>query len=535
MTRSSLPARRPELTTKFRSVFWAFPPRLASDTRGVTLPLVAASITALIGFTGLGVETGLWYAMKRQNQSAADVAALSGALELAAGQTSGLTAASTYPDICGLAERDAARNNFSFNSFTCPTTSPACTNPSSGQMCANNPPVLGANAGNANYVEVILAQQQNTLFANLFLPRVTIKTRAVAFVNTNNSVCLLTLGSSSSKFKGCKSGFSICGVGNASITAPGCSIVADGTTANALDLQGSVSIDVTCSSPCTSGTISTAGNISLTGSASTNPTAKAFQQVLPDPYASLTHAVLVANMPTTACAAPTSSIVGGVTWWIYPSGCKVSGSSLTQSNIVLSGDDQISGGLTVGGKQTVLLNAGTTGNAGTYWITDGDLNVSGTLGCTFGASTPPETSCDVASGAGITIILTTAQASGGQIGTVAMPPGNTSTSLSAPTASTTATFKGDLIIQDSNGIPPKTTYTTTQTDFQGTPSAIFTGLVYLPNVQMNAVGNASLGGAGCLVLVVQSLTMTGNPQLNTTGCAAAGVTTPVLRTIALTE
>ena len=157
------------MTTKFRSVFWAFPRRLASDTRGATLALVAASITALIGFTGLGVETGLWYAMKRQNQSAADVAALSGAFELLAGQSNGLSQNTVYPDICNLAERDAARNDFTFNSFTCPTTTPACTSPPTGQMCANNPPVLGISAGNNNAVEVILSQQQNALFANLFL------------------------------------------------------------------------------------------------------------------------------------------------------------------------------------------------------------------------------------------------------------------------------------------------------------------------------------------------------------------------------
>src|SRR5438045_1721252 len=85
-----------QMTAKLRSVFWAFPQRLASDTRGVTLPLVAASITALIGFTGLAVESGYWYAIKRYNQSAADVAALSGAMEKAGGKT--------YPDICNLAK-----------------------------------------------------------------------------------------------------------------------------------------------------------------------------------------------------------------------------------------------------------------------------------------------------------------------------------------------------------------------------------------------------------------------------------------------
>jgi hypothetical protein len=105
------------------------PRRLLRDTRGTTLVLVALMITALIGFTGLGVETGLWYAIKRQNQSAADVAALSGAFELLAGQGSGLTATQVYPNICGFAQRDATRNGFTFASFTCPTSTSACTSP----------------------------------------------------------------------------------------------------------------------------------------------------------------------------------------------------------------------------------------------------------------------------------------------------------------------------------------------------------------------------------------------------------------------
>ena len=63
-------------------------------------------------------------------------------------------------------------------------------------MCVNNPPVLGDPGvlGNNNAVEVILAQQQNTLFANLFLPNVTIDTRAVAAINVLNNPCILALG-----------------------------------------------------------------------------------------------------------------------------------------------------------------------------------------------------------------------------------------------------------------------------------------------------------------------------------------------------
>src|SRR5690349_13639691 len=159
------------MTVKTRSEARAICHRLARDACGAILPLVALSLSALIGFTGLGVETGFWYAIKWQNQSAADVAALSSAFELLAGKS--------YPDICGFAKRDAARNNFTFVSFTCPTTSPGCTSPSSGQMCVNNPPQLGLNAGQSNAVEVILAQRQNALFASLYLANVTIDTRAV--------------------------------------------------------------------------------------------------------------------------------------------------------------------------------------------------------------------------------------------------------------------------------------------------------------------------------------------------------------------
>jgi Flp pilus assembly protein TadG len=142
--------------------------RLLHDNRGVTLVLFALAATVLLGVTALGVETGLWYAVKRQDQSAADAAALSGAYERAAGQP--------YSQICGQAKHDAAANGFTFQSYSCPNSSPACTSPSSGQMCANNPPVIGSYDDKA--VEVILNRQQNTYLANLFLPSVTISTRA---------------------------------------------------------------------------------------------------------------------------------------------------------------------------------------------------------------------------------------------------------------------------------------------------------------------------------------------------------------------
>jgi hypothetical protein len=182
---------------------------------------VALAATVLIGFVGLGVETGMWYAVKRQDQSAADAAAISGAYEVAAGQA--------YSDICALAKRDAAANGFTFQSYTCPSTSPGCTNPSSGQMCANNPPASCTGADCDHKVEVVLNRQENTLFANLFLSNVTIGSRAVAKVNLPGYTCDLSLA---------KTGTGISVQGSGTLNLTGCGMAANSSDAAAISFGG---------------------------------------------------------------------------------------------------------------------------------------------------------------------------------------------------------------------------------------------------------------------------------------------------------
>src|SRR5467141_609563 len=128
----------PNARERVRTAVW----RLLHDTRGFTAVFLALTLSVLIGLAGLGVETGLWYAIKRVNQSAADVAALSGALEFAGGKP--------YSDICALAKLGAKANSFTFASTAaCPPPNPPaiqsdCTSLSSGQMCVNNPPLFGS-------------------------------------------------------------------------------------------------------------------------------------------------------------------------------------------------------------------------------------------------------------------------------------------------------------------------------------------------------------------------------------------------------
>jgi hypothetical protein len=463
---------------------------LASDTRGVTLPLVAASITALIGFTGLGVETGLWYAMKRQNQSAADVAALSGAFELLAGQGSSLTATQIYENICGFAKRDATRNGFTFQSFTCPTSSPGCTNPSSGQMCANNPPKLGLNAGNNNAVEVILAQQQNALFASLSLANVTIDTRAVAVVSILDHSCLLALDRNPNDSQ------TILIQGNSTINLPNCSLADDTPNPNAIFLRGSAAT-------VNADTLVSAGGVGSTGNPTFNLNTPARTNAPPvsDPYAAtLTHSFLTTGMPpvppnSNCAAAPTR---GATT--TYPT-----------SSVFCNGLTTPNGG------GTVNLSPGT------YWVTDGDLAIrsNGVLECT---------SCN-GTNLGVTIIFTTTSGAAGTIGAVTMAANAQIGNLNAPNS---GTFAGLLFVQDTVS---GAAYTNSGT-LQGGSSAALngTGLVYFPHTDLSFQGTPQLGTNGCLVVVANQVTLAGDSTLSATGCSSAGLNnTPTVKTVALAE
>jgi Flp pilus assembly protein TadG len=61
--------------------------RIFCDQTGATTTIVAIALPCLIGMSALGVESGIWFAVKLQNQSAADSAAISAAYQVIAGKT----------------------------------------------------------------------------------------------------------------------------------------------------------------------------------------------------------------------------------------------------------------------------------------------------------------------------------------------------------------------------------------------------------------------------------------------------------------
>ena len=526
--------------------------RVWRDERGVSAIMVALGLTVLVGFAGLGVETGLWYSIKRQNQSAADAAAISAAYEVLAGNTD------ITNNLTPAASRAAAQNGYT-------GATPVVTYHYTDSIVS-----LADNA-----VAVKLETPQTTLLAGLFLPSVTIETKAVARVFPAAPGCILTLGTT---------GTDVGMTGSFTLSAPDCSVMAastDNCAINDHDQGGSI----TAKYLITAGQVSYGQNCTVFDP--TNPPSNLSANLLTgvassqftDPYGAssgttyftnscqtaggyLSHAFLTCNIPAaTSCyLAPTSGQVntyaggvdrfcGGLT--IGPGGSGTTVNLVPSGGIAVTLGNQgnnytsiptvaITGGsgsgatavavMTSNGKKVAFINvtnpgsgytfnspptvtisggggSGATATAavsnGVYWITGGDLTIDsgGTLECTI---------CNASTGAGVTIIFTTT--SGGTIGAPTMQSNATIDNLNAPTS---GTYTGLLMVQDTvNGA----TYTTPAT-FDGNAGQTLNGLIYTPNSTLHFQGDPSITNS-CLLVVAQTLILDGNSSLATGGCPA---------------
>jgi hypothetical protein len=448
--------------------------RLWRDTRGITLVLVALTISILIGFASLGAETGLWFAIKRQNQSAADAGAMSAAYEIIYDLANGITP--TSANLTPAANQAAAQNNY--------TGAAVVTYPYSDAIVTSA-------------VSVTLQTTQAASLASLFLPSVVITTNAVARVAVLDSPCILALNPTAPN--------AIDLQGSVTVNAPGCSVVADSNSSSAIHIQGSASI--------TAATLVTPGDISYTGGAFTlnsTPLVGSAASFVPDPFTTNpNHATLTSGMPpiTPACVGTGTNPVN------YNGNCSINSTSLPNSDVNLSAITRIAGTLRVQ-NQTVNLAPGT------YWITDGNLDIrsNGHMTCT--ACTPT---------AGVTTILTTTNTTSGTIGTVLMNS-NSSMTLNAPS---TGTFAGILIMQDKpSTIGAGVTYISSSASFQGGPSSSISGLLYLPHEAVTLQGNPN---TTCALIIADTVVMKGNPTLTLAGCPTSLTDKITVKTAVLAE
>ena len=468
------------MARKARHGFWGVSQRLWRDDRGATLVLMALTTTVLLAITGFAVDVGWWYTIQRQNQSAADAGALSAAYELLPNPT--WTAAQLTP----FASQAAAQNGYA-------GTTPAVTYP------CGSPPCLAQNSGG---IQVVLQQPQSTWFAALTgLNSVTIANRAVAKVVPLDSPCSYVLNPTADK--------TLSITGSATMSSPGCSICVDSNKADSIYMQGSNNAVLNAD------TIITAGGIATTGQPAFNLKYPAQVGAPPcaDPYAStLTHSFLTSGRPSTPCPIPSQDSNTNVT--TVSGSCSIAGSAISppksKGTVNMSGNINITGGLDIK-NETVNLAPGT------YWITDGNLALdsNSTLECT---------AC-VPGGAGVTIILTT-DGSPAIVGNVTQVANAVVDSLNAPGS---GTYQNLLLIQDSNGLPTGTTFTTpgnctsSCSTFQGSSGQTLNGLVYFPDSNLTFQGNPTTGNSSCLLTVANTLTLAGNATvLATTGCPTSG-------------
>jgi Flp pilus assembly protein TadG len=179
-----------------------------ADESGYAMVLTALGFSMLLGFMALAIDTGMVFQAKRKMQIAADAGAVAGTQDYMYNNSK--TSATT-----------AATNATSVNGYT---------DQSSGvTVTVNIPPTTGANAGNANDVEVIINQPVPTLFmAAVGMKTITVKARGVGGTVAGNT-CIWLLDAN---------GADLNVQGSYTLSAPSCGIYMNSSSAGAVNVTG---------------------------------------------------------------------------------------------------------------------------------------------------------------------------------------------------------------------------------------------------------------------------------------------------------
>jgi Flp pilus assembly protein TadG len=322
---------------------WARFKNIAKEESGQALVLTAIGMVAMLSFVGLAIDVGMIRYEKRHLQSAADAAALAAALE-----TSACGGSSNCSAMQGAAKQALIENGYSASSITVRTQ---CGTPATSGITLilnNGPCALGSasrdpNYGNTQFVESVLVESQNTIFARLFgVSSMKLSSRSEAGGGSSpNCLYLSTLNNTTS------AGTALTMNGSASITSA-CGIVNDSGSNTALMVNSG--------STLTAPTIAVHGGMldngaTINGSTSSSP---------PD----LTLHAAVQTDPLSSLTPPST---GGCTYNNY----------LANSGTVTLNPGTYCGGMTFNSNVHVTFNPGTYVVTGSM-IMNGGVNATGT-------------------------------------------------------------------------------------------------------------------------------------------------------------
>ena len=233
----------------------ASPAGLARDRSGATAVVVGLTLTALVGFAGLAVDAGLWYADRRHVQAASDSAAYSAAIDIAAGDT-----------VAGA--RTAAKAITAQYGLTDGTGGVTVT--------VNSPPASGPNTSTSGAVEVILNKPETLYLSSFFINSAAVSARAVAVAGAGGKYCVLALDTVPA------TSVSLDGVdlsNGSSVSLNQCGLALNTPGSNALVVSGGAKMDAASLSVVGNYVTNNGGKVTISGTISTNAAAVA------DPYA----------------------------------------------------------------------------------------------------------------------------------------------------------------------------------------------------------------------------------------------------------
>ncbi len=297
-----------------------------SNQSGASLIMFALALPVTFGMVALSLDVTSWLMTKRVTQNVADMSSLAGASVLADGGGAA--------EVEQAALDMASRNNF--------------VHGVDGEVIVNNPPATGPQAGNLNYVEVIVAEPREILLAGILKQdAVTVQSRAVSGLEGGLG-CVLALDPTAD------GALTFSGAADATIA---CGIYSNSNSDSSILVGGSA--DLTADPAIAVGGIVESGSGTIT---STNPL-QPYSTKIKDPYYDL--------------------VVPSV------SGCD-------ETDLVVGDTRTLSPGVYCGGLQlTVLLGKGkkeissadVTLDPGVYIIHNGDLSINGKAKA-FGRGSP---------------------------------------------------------------------------------------------------------------------------------------------------
>ena len=436
--------------------------RLCKSESGAVLAFLVM-IPVVAGTLAVGMETGQWFRVKRQLQNAADAAALAGSIDRIAGKNS--------TTIETTARYEAQRNGFVHGVSNVVVT-------------VNAPPTSGANATTAGAVEVVITKSLSLSFGAIIYGWMnqsssgpTLRARAVAAQGSSTSMTSSAEGCLVALTTAAEQGINFTSFNNFNAD---CTLVSNGTSSSA---NSSASIYLASFNNATVKSVWSRGSFYKTGynSFSTTNEAQLNQTTaVVDPYAGL------ANPSPGTCTYNPFSGPGG-------------------SQITLT-PGTYCGGLTVSGYNNVYFTAGT------YYIANGDLRVTGSnnVSCT-----------NCTGGAGVTFVLTQTTNNTADIGGVAISSEN-NISFSAPSS---GQYAGVLFYQDRRA--PTGTMTSTTRNFTVTSlnNVTLNGAVYFPSnrIEVSSVNNIG-ASATCTVWIGRYIKFSSYNNTSIAGCASFGTT-----------